>query len=532
LKDLTEAGTRCLLIQPKISEYSSLNYIEVCKFVGAKYSTPPLGLLTVAALLPQNWEFKLIDANVEPILDEHYEWADIVCSGGILSQQLEIFSILEKVHSFGKKVLLGGPEPSSQPNYYLAADYLIMGEGEDTIPLFLEDLKNGSKRGRYTVNEFTDMREAVVPRFDLIDHRDYLMMGIQFSRGCPYNCEFCNVVELFGRKFRTKTIQQVITELQVLYNLGYRGRIFFVDDNFFGDKRSVLELLKKIRKWSQKRNYPFYFAAEVTINMAEDDEILKLAKEADLRYFSIGLETPDNDILLSIQKTQNTNKQISQVIKKIYSYGIAVDTSFILGFDGEHEKTADNMINCIQEAGICMAMIGTLYALPNTRLAERLQKEDRLINKGKLQKDYITDIDQMTSGLNFLTLRSKKIIFMDFIKVLQKIYDPVNYYKRLLYTGINLKCDYKYKPDLKKTIRNFKAFLRICVECGLKRKTGLIYWRTFFTVLFRNPRALEVIVSFAAMYIHLSKHSQFIISLMKERIHNISEFNDKDISSV
>jgi len=526
MKDLMVSGTKCLLIQPGISLNSSLNYIEVCQFMGAKYPTPPLGLLTIAALLPQHWDIKLIDANVEPLLDEYFQWADIVFTGGILSQQLEIFSIIKKAHFYKKKIVVGGPEPSSQPQYYTDVDYLIIGEGETTVHQFLSDLEKGLEKGVYRSEEFTDMAKAVVPRFDLINFKDYLMMGIQFSRGCPYSCEFCNVIELFGRRSRTKTSQQIISELQALYDLDYRGRIFFVDDNFFGSRGSAVRLLKEIKTWQMERNYPFYFAAEVTINNAGDDKILQLAQEVDFRYFSIGIETPDNDILASISKTQNTNKQISEVIRKIYSYGIAVDTSLILGFDGEHDLTACNMINCIQEAGICMAMIGTLYVLPNTKLAQRLQKEGRLNSKlpqGILQKDNITDIDQMTSGLNFLTARPKKEILNDFIKVLDTIYQPENYYKRLLYTGIHLKRKFKYKPDPAGIKRNLRGFLKICLKAGFNKSTGWLYWKTIITILFRNPKALDTVVSFAAMYIHLHKHSQFIISLINDKINKIND---------
>jgi len=217
----------------KFSKFSSLNYVDVCKLIGAKYPTPPLGLMTVAALLPQHWKFKLIDLNVEQLKDEYFEWADIVCTGGMLSQQPGIISVIEKAHHHGKKAVVGGPEPTSQPQLYQTADYLVLGEGENTIPAFLSDLEAGCKSGEYKSDELADMTEAVVPRFDLIKFADYLMMGMQYSRGCPYNCEFCNVIELFGRKSRTKTVKQVISELQYLYDLGYRGHVFFVDDNFW-----------------------------------------------------------------------------------------------------------------------------------------------------------------------------------------------------------------------------------------------------------------------------------------------------------
>ncbi|MBN2395171.1 MAG: B12-binding domain-containing radical SAM protein, partial [Candidatus Atribacteria bacterium] len=528
MKNLMEQGTRCLLIQPKFSKFSSLNYVDVCKIVGAKYPIPPLGLMTVAALLPQNWIFKLIDINVEPLRDEYFEWADIVCTGGMLSQQPGIISIIDKAHRYGKKVVVGGPEPTSQPQLYQMADYLVLGEGENTIPAFLSDLEAGCNSGEYKSGELADMTEAVVPRFDLIRYADYLMMGMQFSRGCPYNCEFCNVIELFGRKSRTKTVKQVMSELQYLYDLNYRGHVFFVDDNFLGNRKCVEELLLSIGEWSKEHQYPFYFAAEATINLADDDCLLQMMKDVDFRFISIGIETPEAAILKMAQKKQNINKPITEIIKKIYSYGIVVDACFILGFDNETEQTASNMINCIQDAGICMAMVGTLFALPNTQLSRRLKKEGRLFEEGTTVRDIENEIDQMSSGLNFITTRARLDILRDYIKILETIYDPLNYYKRLSYMGLNLKRDNKHKPEFAKILTMVTAFLKICSKVGFSKSTGSLYWKMLFTILLKNPKAFESAISLAAMYIHFAKHSQFIIKLINEKIKYIEHYGEEN----
>ncbi|MFO7660683.1 MAG: radical SAM protein [Candidatus Cloacimonadaceae bacterium] len=518
MKNLLEPDTKCLLIQPEISKYCSLNYKEVCQLVGAKYPTQPLGLLTVAALLPQNWKFMLVDANVEPLTDEHFRWADIVCSGGIISQQLEILALIERAHAFGKKIAIGGPEPSSQPQLYQDADYLIIGEGENTIHFFLQDLSRGVEKGIYKSEEKPDLSVSVIPRYDLIKMNDYLMMGIQFSRGCPFNCEFCDIIEIFGRQTRTKTTEQLINELQYLYDLGYRGRVFFVDDNFFGNRKMAKKLVAAIAEWMQKRNYPFYFAVETSMNLADDDELLNLAREAGFRYLSIGIETPENNILDSIEKRQNLNRSIPETIKKFYSYGMAVDTSLILGFDGETSGSANDIINCLQDSGICMAMIGTLYALPNTRLTKRLISEGRLWNDEVIQKDKVTDIDQMTSGLNFETSRPRKEILEDYVKILDAIYNPVNYYKRLINTGLNLKRSGRYHPGFEIKVKMLKAFLQVSRKAGFDKNTAGLYWKTVATVLFRNPGALEVVIGFAAMYFHLNKHAQFIIKQTRQKL--------------
>ena len=275
MRKLVINTTRCLLVHPKFSEFSALNYVDVCHLMGAKYPISPLSLMTVAALLPQHWQFKLIDINVEPLLDEHFEWADIICTGGMLSQQPGILSVIEKAHQSGKKIVVGGPDPTCQPKIYKAADYLVLCEGENNIPSFLKDLENGCESGVYKSNELVEMTTAVIPRFDLIKFDNYLMMGLQFSRGCPYNCEYCNVIELFGRKSRTKTAKHVTDELEALRKLGYRGHIFFVDDNFFGNQKRAEELLLTMSDWCKENNYPYYFAAEATLNLADNDKLLQ-----------------------------------------------------------------------------------------------------------------------------------------------------------------------------------------------------------------------------------------------------------------
>ena len=527
MKNLLKEGTRCLIVQSEFSTISFWNYVEVCKIVGAKYPAAPLGLMTVAALLPQQWEFKLVDANVELLQVEHFEWADIVCLGGMLPQQRNMIAVIDKAHQHGCPVVVGGPDPSSQPNLYQSADYLIQGEGEIAIPMFIQDLGKGCKSGEYKSAERADMTEAVVPRFDLVRFKDYIQVGIQYSRGCPFNCEFCDIIELYGRKSRTKTPEQIIEELQTLYDLGYRGHIDFVDDNFIGNKKNVRKVLPAIREWSEANKYPFYFSTESSINLADDENLLQMMKDVDFRFVFIGIETPETETLKSTNKNINVNKPIEKAISKIYSYGMIVNAGFIIGFDKESDQTAENMIRCIQDSGICMAMLGKLYALPNTQLTRRLKSEERLFEDGSTLSETNTEIDQMTNGLNFITARSRLDILKDYVNVIKYIYDPEHYYERVTYTGLNLEPVNKYRPSIVRMLKTLKAFLTLCAKVGFNKTTGWLYWKMLLTVIFKNPRAIEATVNLAAMFIHFYKQSKFIIDLTNKEIKSIESCGEE-----
>jgi len=521
MKNLLGKGTNCLIVQSKFSAFSFWNYVDVCKIVGAKYPAAPLGLMTVAALLPQQWEFKLIDENVEPMLDEYFEWADIVCTGGMLPQQRGMFFIIDKAHQYGRPIVIGGPDLTSQPNLYKSADYLVHGEGEVTIPMFIEDLGRGCKGGEYKSTERADMTKAVVPRFDLIEFKDYLQIGVQYSRGCPFNCEFCDIIELYGRKSRTKTPEQIIKELETLFDLGYRGHIDFVDDNFIGNKKNVKKVLTGIREWSKANNYPFYFSTEASVNLSDDEALLQLMKDVDFRFVFLGIETPEKAVLKSINKKQNVNKSIVRVVNKISSYGMVVNAGFIIGFDNESEQTAENMIKCIQDSGISMAMVGKLYALPNTQLTRRLGKEGRLFEDGSTLRNSNTEIDQMSSGLNFITARPRLDILKDYVHVIKYIYDPEHYYERITYTSLNLKPANKYQPGIVRMLKMIKAFLKLCEKVEFNKTTRWLYWKMLFSILLKNPKGIEAGVNLAAMFIHFYKQSKFIIDLTNREIKGI-----------
>lgn len=527
MKDLLGGPTNCLLVQTKFSDFSFWNYRDVCEIVGAKYPAAPLGLLTVAGLLPQHWTFRLIDENVEPLLDEHLLWADIVCTGGMLPQQKSMLEFIRRAHDLARIVVVGGPDPTSQPDLYHEADFLVLGEGEITIPMFLNDLKNGKLNGTYVSENRADMLQSVIPRYDLIRFRNYIMIGMQFIRGCPFNCEFCDVIELFGRTPRFKTTTQILSELQTLYDLGYRGHIDMVDDNFIGNKKKVKELLREIKAWTMERKYPFYFTTEASVNLADDDELLQLMQDCDFRYVFLGIETPENDTLALNNKNQNVNKPVADAVRKILSYGIVSNGGYIIGFDSESRQIADNMINSIQESGISMSMIGLLYALPKTQLTRRLEEEGRLFHLAA-QSVSDADIDQMTSGLNFATLIPRAEIYKNYIDVIEAAFKPVNYYHRVIYTGLHIKTRYKHKPSFSTWLIYMRSFLRVCKEAGFSKETGWYYWKMFFMIIFRNPTGIEAGVNLAAMFIHFQKQKDYIVSATKRSIAALENIEEQD----
>lgn len=527
MTDLLNGSTRCLLVQTKFSGFSFWNYQDVCDIVGARYPASSLGLMTVAALLPQHWEFKLIDENVEPCTDDLLLWADLVCAGGMLPQQKSILEFIRRAHDLDRIVVVGGPDPTSQPDLYHEADFLVLGEGEVTIPLFLADLQRGATHGRYISDSKANMLEAVVPRYDLIRFKDYMMIGLQFIRGCPFDCEFCDIIELYGRTPRFKSNEQVIRELQSLYDLGYRGHIDFVDDNFIGHKKRAKELLREVRTWTRDHGYPFYFSTEASINLADDEELIGLMQDVDFRYVFLGIETPEDETLKQNKKSQNVNKSVEDAVKKLLSYGIVSNGGYIIGFDSESPDIADRMIDSIQSSGICMAMIGLLYALPNTQLTRRLESEGRLFPlSSKMVGEH--DIDQSTSGLNFITLTSRTVILKNFIRVINSIYEPSNYYRRAIFTGVNIRPRYKFKPGFREWLLYMRSFLRVCRKAGFNADTGFHYWKMLFTVLFLNPKGVEAAVNMAAMFIHFRKQNIYGSAMISRAVEDLKKNGEEE----
>ncbi|MEW6365319.1 MAG: B12-binding domain-containing radical SAM protein [Acidobacteriota bacterium] len=498
-----------LLIYPEFSPYSFWNYKEVCRLVGAKYPAAPLGLITLAALLPESWQMKLVDMNTTELRDSDIDEADLVFIGGMLPQQANFLRLIDRVHGRGKKVVAGGPDPTSQPEIYRRSDYLVLGEVEDSIASFLKDLESGVERGVYLPGETRpDMTRSPVPRFDLLDLKAYLMIGIQVTRGCPFNCEFCDIIELYGRVPRLKTPEQVVAELDALYTLRYRGLVDLVDDNFIGNKRQIKEVLRAVGEWSAARGYPFFFCTQASINIADDEELLDLMRDVDFRYVFIGIESADEEVLAFTKKSTNLRRAISEDLLELYQHGIVVNGGFIIGFDGETPASARSIRDTIDRGRICMAMIGLLYALPGTQLTRRLAREGRLFEKeSRMGPGDDTAIDQTTSGLNFVTKRDRAEIYEDYKYVLNQVYAPKSYFDRSMRLCRVLNRKAKHKLSWPEKLRAARAFIRLVLKLGLKPVTAYYFWRNIILTLLLHPSSVEELANLMAMYIHFRKQT-------------------------
>jgi len=508
---------RALLIHPEFRSASFWNYRETCALLDARYPAAPLGLCTVAALLPDDWELRLVDRNVETLDEATLAWADLVLIGAMLPQQRDCLELIRRAHALGKRVVVGGPDPSSSPHLYAEADHLVLGEGELTLPMFLADLAAGCAKPLYQDGGKADMSCSPVPRFDLLRFDRYNHVGIQFCRGCPFNCEFCDIIELYGRRPRAKTPEQILAELQTLYDLGYRGHVDLVDDNFIGNKKLVKELLPRLKTWLEARDWPFEFTTEASINLADDPALLELMRDVGFFAIFVGIESPDEKTLTAMQKRQNTRRPIVESIQKIYQHGMFVNAGFIIGFDSEQGSVARGTIECIEDAAIPASMVGLLYALPNTQLTRRLRAEGRLRDGHDVQPD--GDSDQCTAGINFTPRRPREDILEDYLTVVESVYAPERYFARVARAGRLLDSrNRRFKPSLSKQLKELRGFGRLVRKMSLNKETRLPFWKTLLGALVTNPRSIRYTVSMMALYLHFGPFSRFVGEKIRQSI--------------
>jgi radical SAM superfamily enzyme YgiQ (UPF0313 family) len=426
--------------------------------------------------------------------------------------------VIALAHARNKPVVLGGPDVTCNPSVYEEVEFRILGEVEEIMADFLEAWRRGARNGVFVARAFPNLQTSPLPRFDLLKLQHYMHVGVQYSRGCPFNCEFCNVIELNGRVPRFKTNEQMFRELDALHALGYRGHVDFVDDNLIGSPKFVRPFLAALGDWSQRRGYPFAFSAETSLNLADSDEMLGQMRRSGFFAIFIGIETSDTQTLLSVKKRQNTGRDIAASIHKIYRAGIFVNAGFIIGFDAETESVARAMTRCIEEMAVPVCMVGLLYALPNTQLSRRLQQEGRLhVDSDRVSTD---DADQCTSGLNFDTLRPRSDILRDYQAVLKSIYRPANFFGRVRRMAHSLDpLPDRFSNVLPRLWGDVRSFLRISWRLGVRdREVRGPYWKALADCLRRNPPALRTVVSFAALYLHIRPFSGFMDARLREQI--------------
>ena len=509
---------KALLIYPRFDGDTFWNFKKTAAMFGAKYPAPPLGLITLAALLPRAWSMRLVNRNTEELTDDDLEWADLVLTGGMLPQQNDTLDIVDLCRARGKPVVVGGPGVTSSPHLYQTADFQILGEAEGVIDKFVEAWEAGAREGVFEAEKFqVDVTKTPIPRFDLLKFDDYLHIGVQFSRGCPFTCEFCDIIELYGRVPRAKTNAQMLAELDELYRLGYRGHVDFVDDNLIGNKKAVKAFLPELAKWLEAHDHPFEFTTEASLNLADDPEFLKLMTEANFIGVFVGIESPDPATLVAMRKKQNTRRSIPDSIHRIYAAGLFVTAGFIVGFDSEKELMADAMVELIEEAAIPVCMVGLLYALPNTQLTRRLEKEGRL--HPDHEREDIKSADQCTMGLNFETLRPRQEILGDYVSILQRVYDPVAFAGRLQRLAALLdnsgrkqqtRAEYAQSRD-----GGLEVTRRILANMPAPRD---MFRRTLMQCLSANPASIRSILGQMALYAHVGPFSRDVIGRLETMI--------------
>jgi radical SAM superfamily enzyme YgiQ (UPF0313 family) len=511
------SACKALLVYPRFDAITFWNFKPTAEVFGAKYPAPPLGLITVAALLPPSWSLRLINRNTEELTDADLEWADLVLTGGMLPQQSDTLDIIDLCHARGKPVVVGGPAVTSSPHLYRAAEFRVLGEAEGIIDKFIAAWEVGACEGEFEAEKYqVDVTKSPIPRFDLLKFDDYLHIGVQFSRGCPFTCEFCDIIELYGRVPRAKTNAQMLAELDELHRLGYRGYVDFVDDNLIGNKKAVKAFLPELENWLEAHDHPFRFTTEASLNLADDAEFLMLMNRANFVGVFIGIESPDAATLIAMRKKQNTRRNIAQSIHKIYAAGLFVTAGFIVGFDSETQSVADGMVELIEEAAIPICMVGLLYAVPNTQLTRRLDKAGRLHPEPERPD---VSADQCTMGLNFETLRPREEILADYKRVLERIYDPAAFARRL--------------QRLAKMLDNSGRKQRMRAEFSRQRFGNLevlhqimsnlpepreAFRRALAECMSSNPDSIRYIVLMMAFYLHVGPFARDVIARIENML--------------
>ncbi|MFC2091067.1 B12-binding domain-containing radical SAM protein [Bacteroidota bacterium] len=486
---------KILLVYPHIPD-TFWSFQHALKFISKKASSPPLGLLTIAAMLPSHWEKKVVDLNVKKLQDKDINWADYVLISAMSVQQVSALEVIERCRKLNTKIVAGGPLFTGEPNAFSNVDHLVLNEGELTFPAFMQDLENHCAEKIYQSSNFADLLETPPPDYSLVKVSDYSQISLQYSRGCPFHCDFCEITSLLGRKVRTKSSGQILLELDHILDTGHRGTVFFVDDNFIGNKKKIKEdLLPKIIEWMEEHKHPFCFTTEASINLSDDAGLMDLMARAGFVKVFVGIETPEVPSLLECGKHLNVERNMMECVRDIHNAGIEVSAGFIVGFDNDSPGVFQRQIDFIQQSGIITAMVGLLTAPNHTRLYNRLFKEGRIL--------FRSNGDNTSKTLNFIPKMDKDVILKGYQQIVDTIYSRKAYYKRLKgflrdYHPLN-------KLRSKVSLESLLALWRSVIYIGLLSKCRFHYWNLFFWSLFRRPDLFPMAITYSIYGYHFRK---------------------------
>lgn len=509
---------KILMVYPKYEQSFWTNQYTV-EFINKRGFTPPLGLATIASYFSDDYEVKLIDMNVDELTEDEISKNDIIMISAMISQKNSLENVIRMCKNQNKFIAAGGPYPTACYDKIKGVDCFVLGEGEITIPMFIDDLEKGTLKKIYISNERPDIEKSPMPRLDIINIEAYSVMALQVARGCPFNCEFCDIAAIYGHKIRTKSPEQVISEMNQIYNTGFRGGLFITDDNFIGIVSKAKVLLKEIIKWQIEREHPFIFYTQLSINLADDEELMDLLVAAGFSIVFIGIESTSEDSLKECNKVQNQNKNILESIWKINSKGIEVAGGFVVGFDNDPEDIFQRELDFIRESGIPHATLSMLTALPNTPLYERMKKENRLLEES----------DGMLGSSVALNFRSKLgigTIYKGYIRMLEEVNKPENYFDRCFRTIEHFP---DKKPDIKRKIilHDFIGLFK-----SLKRQAfssyGSVYRKFIMKVLFKKTAYVSEAFRMAVEFYHINKVQELMLDKIKNALNHTNEIADSE----
>jgi len=499
-----------LMIYPKFPEQTFWNTARSVELLwGRKAIMPPLGLLTVASYLPEDFSVRLVDRNVAEESEDDWRWADVVFLSVMLAQREDYRACVTAARMRGKPIAVGGPLTHALPEEVAAdADWVCFGEAETIMERFTGDVRAGRRARQYHGGSSTNAEQIKIPRFELLPRiNDYATMPLQFSRGCPFQCEFCDIIEIYGRVPRAKAPAQMCAELEAIERLGFRGYIFLVDDNFIGNKRKAKELLAQLASWNRAHDYPFRYYTEASINLADDEALLAGMSRAGFFHVFIGIETPDPKLLKTTRKMQNIPGNPLDKLATIRRHGLHVTAGFIVGFDGEERGVFEAQRAFIQGSGIGVAMVGLLQAIPHTQLWRRLKSEGRLLEALSSTGNHTVE------GLNFIPkgVMTKREYLESYCELVRRVFEPKAYFERTVPALLELRAKVPLGALRRHGLALSAVLLKETYHFGLRAHAFRLYfWRAFLRILWKRPGALEAFIFDCAVFHHLHGHAAHI----------------------